>query len=515
MRTSMSGAVSFQVKPFSTSNKYEPTSCDKTCDQDASKYLSKTSGYVLTLKDCLDSCSLLAECDSVAFAFDGFCSHFGLEARKKTHKMDRVCHERANKCAHDNGGCDSRRPCTNSNGSVKCEDCPAGYANDGATGCKDVNECAKDNGGCDGKRACTNTDGSMSCRDCPAGYVNDGAKKCKDVDECATKNGGCDSKRKCTNTDGSFKCENCPAGYVNDGGKGCKDVDECATNNGGCDSNRKCTNTPGSFRCEPCAAGYVNDGAKGCKDVNECLSNNGGCDSKRKCTNTVGSSKCEDCSTGYENDGATGCRRRNPCPTDSGQNPCEHNNGGCHFKRQCTMNTAGKAQCGDCPAGYDNDGEEECKSTAGDFNAVCEDRNGEIWIGEPKVNDMDECIKSCMDRKDCLSVSFYTLHQAGKKGCSHWKTMCRTTKFREGVLSKNLKGDALNKLECDVNQGERWIGKTQVDTKQDCSDACMNEGNCNSFTYYNHGSCSFFSTCCEKTVPTHNAHTECWRLPPL
>merc|ERR1719482_850054 len=178
-RTSMAGAVSFQVKPFSTNSAYVMTSCDKTCQKDHSKYLPKSSGYVLSLEECLESCTRNAECESMSYFYDGFCGHFGLEPRTKSSFVDRVCHVRANKCLKDNGGCDSKRPCTNMNGSVKCEDCPAGYANDGATGCKDVNECAKDNGGCDGKRACTNTDGSMSCRDCPAGYVNDGAKKSK------------------------------------------------------------------------------------------------------------------------------------------------------------------------------------------------------------------------------------------------------------------------------------------------------------------------------------------------
>ena len=48
----------------------------------------------------------------------------------------------------------------------------------------DVNECATNNGGCDSKRTCTNTVGSMSCGDCPAGYANDGAKGCKGVCVC-------------------------------------------------------------------------------------------------------------------------------------------------------------------------------------------------------------------------------------------------------------------------------------------------------------------------------------------
>ena len=48
----------------------------------------------------------------------------------------------------------------------------------------DVSECATNNGGCDIKRTCTNTDGSMSCGDCQTGYANDGAKGCKGVCVC-------------------------------------------------------------------------------------------------------------------------------------------------------------------------------------------------------------------------------------------------------------------------------------------------------------------------------------------
>jgi len=67
-----------------------------------------------------------------------------------------------------------------------------------------------------------NTAGSMKCGNCPAGYTNYGAKGCKDVNECARNNGGCHSKRKCMNSAGSMSCGNCPAGYVNAGSKGCR-----------------------------------------------------------------------------------------------------------------------------------------------------------------------------------------------------------------------------------------------------------------------------------------------------
>ena len=43
----------------------------------------------------------------------------------------------------------------------------------------DHDECKEGNGGCDSKRKCVNTVGSHSCDDCPAGWANDGDKGCK------------------------------------------------------------------------------------------------------------------------------------------------------------------------------------------------------------------------------------------------------------------------------------------------------------------------------------------------
>ena len=43
-------------------------------------------------------------------------------------------------------------------------------------------------------------------------------------------------------------------------------------------------------------------------DVDECATKNGGCDVKRKCTHAVGGRTCGNCPAGYANNGVTGCK---------------------------------------------------------------------------------------------------------------------------------------------------------------------------------------------------------------
>ena len=50
--------------------------------------------------------------------------------------------------------------------------------------CVDVNECVKNNGGCNSKRKCTNTDGGRTCGDCPSGWENNGVTGCKGLLGC-------------------------------------------------------------------------------------------------------------------------------------------------------------------------------------------------------------------------------------------------------------------------------------------------------------------------------------------
>ena len=42
----------------------------------------------------------------------------------------------------------------------------------------DVDECKKNNGGCDSKRACNNTEGSMECGACADGWKVEGETSC-------------------------------------------------------------------------------------------------------------------------------------------------------------------------------------------------------------------------------------------------------------------------------------------------------------------------------------------------
>merc|ERR1719174_2519114 len=86
-------------------------------------------------------------------------------------------------CAKNNGGCHSARKCMVTSGKVKCGDCPKGWNNDGAKGCKKApagpKPCAKNNGGCHSARKCMVASGKVKCGDCPNGWNNDGAKGCK------------------------------------------------------------------------------------------------------------------------------------------------------------------------------------------------------------------------------------------------------------------------------------------------------------------------------------------------
>jgi len=132
------------------------------------------------------------------------------------------------------------------------------------------------------------------------------------------------------------------------------------------------------------------------KDINECLENNGGCDSKRKCINTVGSMSCGDCPAGYTNDGAKGCKDVNECAT---------NNGGCSLLRKC-MNTAGSMSCGNCAPGYLNDGAKGCKGMASYGQGHCKSGYLRGWDGKGTAS-QEACNAVCLAESDCGYAAFF------------------------------------------------------------------------------------------------------------
>merc|ERR1712032_1068098 len=79
-------------------------------------------------------------------------------------------------CDTNNGGCHSKRKCTNTNGAVSCGNCAAGYHNDGATGCKEGPKCLL--------AACRQGSGASPSKPGIGGHDND----C-----CGGKDGGCDA----------------------------------------------------------------------------------------------------------------------------------------------------------------------------------------------------------------------------------------------------------------------------------------------------------------------------------
>merc|ERR1719183_3281891 len=102
------------------------------------------------------------------------------------------------------------------------------------------------------------------------------------------------------------------------------------------------------------------------------------------------------------------------CLKGNAPGPCATNNGGCHSKRTCT-NNAGSAKCGDCSAGYTNDGAKGCKATTTpspckwtrkDSHYVTQGHNACPKSGtSPDVfADLEDAKAACLKAGDCVAV---------------------------------------------------------------------------------------------------------------
>ena len=75
-------------------------------------------------------------------------------------------------------------------------------------------------------------------------------------------------------------------------------------------------------------------------------------------------------------------------------------------------------------------------------------------------------------------------------------------------LPLKISANVLKDQECDVAQGEKWLGGGQVADYAACKKSCNGTPRCQSITFYDSGGCSLFSTKCEKTKYSANARSE-------
>lgn len=132
--------------------------------------------------------------------------------------------------------CSELTECNEIENGYYCTACPEGYDGDSVRGygledaqnqqvCTDIDECATGTDECSEQRECINTEGSYRCEDCPAGYVNNGKYECILTDPCLAKVHDCLLDEYCVLTNvGEFKCE-CPQGQVGTGRECSIDID--------------------------------------------------------------------------------------------------------------------------------------------------------------------------------------------------------------------------------------------------------------------------------------------------
>jgi len=95
----------------------------------------------------------------------------------------------------------------------------------------------------------------------------------------------------------------------------------------------------------------------------------------------------------------------------SSADPCKTNNGGCHSKRKCTS-TNGKVTCGNCAAGYVNNGVNGCKAcfsfkvsninACGFSNEGLRTRKGTNGKGMT----IEECRAACRKNSACTGIQY-------------------------------------------------------------------------------------------------------------
>ncbi|XP_022080925.1 fibrillin-1-like isoform X2 [Acanthaster planci] len=223
--------------------------------------------------------------------------------------------------------------------------------------CEDIDECAEGLVKCPSDQRCRNTYGNYMCM-CKEGFAFQLVNRrlvCKERNQCVVQGLICDPNAHCEETGSLAKCV-CNEGYVGDG-QTCRVVDanECETGEFECHADARCINTPGSYVCQ-CNEGFVGDG-KICAPLDQTTCFDGPCFPGVRCfdipipsnldistVTIIKRYRCGDCPPGYEGDGET-CADRNEC--EEGTFLC-HPDGAC-------VNTEGSYRC-ECKEGFAGDG---------------------------------------------------------------------------------------------------------------------------------------------------------------
>jgi len=154
-----------------------------------------------------------------------------------------------------------------------------------------------------------------------------------------------------------------------------------------------------------CISGYSYNSSKiSCEDVDECISGTHLCSQFRVCMNTDGGYICGNCSAGYANNGSYDCMNIDECAT--GTHQCSLNP-----KRDC-MDEIGSYSCGPCPQGYVDNGPYLCSDVNECINPQdnqcsknpdreCLNNNGSYTCGNCATGYIPDGDFLCKDADEC------------------------------------------------------------------------------------------------------------------
>ncbi len=258
--------------------------------------------------------------------------------------------------------------CDEGFGGERCEQCYAGYHDDGTGNCVLDERCMP--ASCSFAGECADEGGSVSCT-CEDGHDGDHCESCADghhrdasgacvVDEDCEMSNPCGENGTCEDASGTIVCE-CAPGYAGEA-------------------------------CDVCYPGYHADESGACVLDQTCLpttcSGAGTCSLEAgrvtcACEAAYTGASCESCATGYHRDAGGACVVDEDCEATD---PCDRgtcDDAGGVIRCICAMGYAGEL-CDECADGYREDDSgacvlvQECDPTACNGRGACDDTGGVV-----------------------------------------------------------------------------------------------------------------------------------------